>query len=646
MENASRKPKLLYNKIIIVIGVFLFFLLFIVEIVVPKYETSLNLWYVIWKCFMVVIIFLAFIYVFIQKFIRMNGRLIGLFHSNLFEEQRIESEQRYRELFENNLDSAFLLDTEGRFVEVNRMGSIITGYANEELIGKSFMPNIPNEELPKVLKWFETVLRGEPIRFETKWIHKQGHVVDINVTAMPVFQNEKLTGVFSFTRDITEQKRYQQEMKDLAYKDSLTKLSNRRSFLENLESKLREARNEEQKFAVLYIDLDSLKMINDYLGHEAGDQVLQLVSEKLLQCLNNQGVVSRIGGDEFGIIIPNVKTEDCVIRFAKEVLTAFDEGFPINSHKVQCGASIGIVLYPAHGDNVKTLMKNADTAMYSVKKTGKNNYQVYEPGLATRTSEGFHLQQDFGQEILEEGQFFLVYQPRIDSISKRVVAVEALLRWNHPVKGLIPPQIFIPLAEENGFINKLGEWVLQKACQQLKKWKEIGVPPLRMAVNVSARQFERGNLSLMVENTLKQWDIEPSFLEIEITESTLMNENEKILASIESLHQKGIHISIDDFGKGYSSLSYLKNFKINMLKIDKLFIRNVHENNENASITQAIISLAHTMNIRVVAEGVEQKEEMDYLVDSMVDEIQGYYICRPLPAEEVYKLFFIENDCS
>lgn len=261
--------------------------------------------------------------------------------------------------------------------------------------------------------------------------------------------------------------------------------------------------------------------------------------------------------------------------------------------------------------------------MYAVKQTGKNNYQIYEPGLTTRTNDGFQLQQDLGKALLEDNEFSLVYQPRIDSISKKVVAVEALLRWNHPVKGLIPPQIFILLAEENGFIFKLGEWVLQNACKQFKNWIDYGLPHIRMAVNVSVRQFERGNLTMMIENTLTQWKIDPTYLEIEITESTFMNENERVLASIDNLHQKGINISIDNFGKGYSSLSYLKNFKISILKIDKLFIRNVHQNNENASITHAIISLAHTMNIRVVAEGVEQKEEMNYLIDCMVDEIQG-----------------------
>lgn len=605
-------------------------------------QPSFNIWSVICKSLIVVLIFQAFIYIFFQRSNKINGIINGFINSNytdreLIEAKLVESEKKYRDLFENNMDSAFSLDTNGEFVEINLMGSVVTGFENEELIGKSFIPFIPPEELPAVLGWFETVLKGEPVRFETRWIHKQGHLIDVDVTAMPIFEENKLIGVFSFTRDITEQKRYQQEMKDLAYKDSLTKLSNRRFFMDELESKLSAAKLQEQKLAVLYIDLDSLKLINDYLGHEAGDKVLQLVSNKLLHCLKVEGIVSRIGGDEFGMILTKVKTEECVTKLAKEILAALDEGFQINTHKVQCGASIGIVLYPTHGDNVKTLIKNADTAMYAVKQTGKNNYQIYEPGLTTRTNDGFQLQQDLGKALLEDNQFFLVYQPRIDSISKKVVAVEALLRWNHPVKGLIPPQIFIPLAEENGFIIKLGEWVLQNACKQLKKWIDYGLPHIRMAVNVSARQFERGNLTMMIENTLTQWNIDPTYLEIEITESTFMNENERVLASIDNLHKKGINISIDDFGKGYSSLSYLKNFKISILKIDKLFIRNVHQNNENASITHAIISLAHTMNIRVVAEGVEQKEEMDYLIDSMVDEIQGYYISRPLSAEEVYK---------
>ncbi|HLO12488.1 MAG TPA: EAL domain-containing protein [Pseudoneobacillus sp.] len=648
MENGSKYLKKQQIKLISFTSVLLLLSLFILQIIEKVINKSFNIWIELLEYVLIVIFIQLIMYFLLQRPYRKYGRIawLGFFYNDaermFMEEKLAENEKKYRALFENNMDSAFVLDENGRFVEVNKMGSVVTGYTMEELIGQPFMPYVPDDELPIVLKWFEKILNGESVRFETKWTHKKGHQVEVDVTAMPIFQNNKTIGAFCFTRDITEQKRYQQEIKDLAYKDPLTRLSNRRFFLEELNKKLNKAKNEEEKLAVMYLDLDSLKLINDHLGHQAGDIVLKQVGEKLLQSIEKNETIARIGGDEFGIIIPNVDGENTVSCFAKKILSTLEEGFSLGNNNVQCGASIGIVFYPDHGEDAELLIKHADIAMYAVKKSGKNNFKIYDQGLNTRSKDGFQLQQDLGRALLEN-QFFLEYQPRIDSETKKVVAVEALLRWNHPVKGLISPQIFIPLAEENGFIIKLGEWVLTKACKQLKEWQNNGVDSLRMAVNVSAKQFERGNIFIIVERTLKEWNIEPTNLEIEITESTLMNEDESTLASIHALHRKGVHFSIDDFGKGYSSLSYLKNFKINTIKIDKAFVQNVHDNHENASITQAIVSLAHSMNLRVCAEGVEHKEEMDYLIDSMVDELQGYYISHPLPAEQVYN-YVINNN--
>lgn len=648
MENGSKYLKKQQIKLISFTSVLLLLSLFILQIIEKVINKSFNIWIELLEYVLIVIFIQLIMYFLLQRPYRKYGRIawLGFFYNDaermFMEEKLAENEKKYRALFENNMDSAFVLDENGRFVEVNKMGSVVTGYTMEELIGQPFMPYVPDDELPIVLKWFEKILNGESVRFETKWTHKKGHQVEVDVTAMPIFQNNKTIGAFCFTRDITEQKRYQQEIKDLAYKDPLTRLSNRRFFLEELNKKLNKAKNEEEKLAVMYLDLDSLKLINDHLGHEAGDIVLKQVGEKLLQSIEKNETIARIGGDEFGIIIPNVDGENAVSCSAKKILSTLEEGFSLGNNNVQCGASIGIVFYPDHGEDAELLIKHADIAMYAVKKSGKNNFKIYDQGLNTRSKDGFQLQQDLGRALLEN-QFFLEYQPRIDSETKKVVAVEALLRWNHPVKGLISPQIFIPLAEENGFIIKLGEWVLTKACKQLKEWQNNGVDSLRMAVNVSAKQFERGNIFIIVERTLKEWNIEPTNLEIEITESTLMNEDESTLASIHALHRKGVHFSIDDFGKGYSSLSYLKNFKINTIKIDKAFVQNVHDNHENASITQAIVSLAHSMNLRVCAEGVEHKEEMDYLIDSMVDELQGYYISHPLPAEQVYN-YVINNN--
>jgi diguanylate cyclase len=636
MTNDSIRHKQVYFNQFILIGLLLLCILISADIIQNNNGLTLKL---IWKNLIVVILIEMILYIIVLRDLKKKNTKVPVqnIEEKQLEEKLAEIKEKYQAIFDNNMDSAFLLDTDGRFIEINKMGSVITGYKNEELINEKFMPFLPPEELPYVLTIFEKVLFGEPVRLETKWIHKQGHVIDVDVTALPIFQNKQNISVFCFTRDITEQKRYQQEMKDLAYKDSLTQLPNRRYFIDYLEEKLQEAKEQSEIVAVLYIDLDSLKMINDHLGHEAGDILLMQVGSKLLYCLNKEGIVARIGGDEFGIILSKVIEKNKVPLLAEKILSSFEEGFSIEGHLVQCGASIGIVFYPGQGEDAKALIKNADTAMYSVKQSGKNNYQIYDSKMDTGSKEGFQLQQDLTRALIDE-QFYLEYQTRIDALSKKVVAVEALLRWKHPVKGIISPQIFIPLAEETGFIIRLGEWVLQRTCRQLKDWIENGVPKIRMAVNVSAKQFERGNMDIIVDKILNQWDLEPDCLEIEITESTLMNESELILASIHALHCKGVHFSIDDFGKGYSSLSFLKNYKINMLKIDKSFIRNVHENQENGSITQAIISLAHSMNIRVVAEGVEKIEEMEYLIDNMVDEIQGFYISHPISPEAVFKL--------
>ena len=432
-------------------------------------------------------------------------------------------------------------------------------------------------------------------------------------------------------------KQAEERIRHLAHYDELTGLANRNMFSECLNHALAQARRNDKPLAILFIDLDRFKNINDTLGHEAGDRVLKEVAERLLGCLRASDTVGRLGGDEFVVLLEELPQPLHVAAVAQKILAAVAKPYMLEAQEFHLTASIGISTYPADSDNMQSLLKNADIAMYRAKEQGKNNYQYYSAQMYVHSLERLELDSDL-RRALERKEFLLHYQPRIDIVSGRITGMEALVRWQHPTKGLIPPMQFIPLAEETGLIVPIGEWVLKTACARNKSWQEQGLPPLRIAVNLSARQFAHENLLQDVSRVLDETGLNPAALEFEITESMVMHNPEHAVNLLTRLKAMGIHLAIDDFGTGYSSLSYLKRFPLDSVKIDRSFIRDLPRDADDAAITRAIIAMAHSLRLEVIAEGVETEEQLHFLRDHGCDEMQGYYFSEPVPEHEFVRL--------
>ncbi len=408
-------------------------------------------------------------------------------------------------------------------------------------------------------------------------------------------------------------------------------------FTQQLARSLAQARRHDKPLAIMFIDLDRFKNINDTLGHDAGDGVLKEVAERLRGCLRESDTIGRLGGDEFVVLIEELPEPVQVAAVAQKILAAVAKPFILDAQEFHLTASIGISTYPADGEDVQNLLKNADISMYRAKEQGKNNYQFYSAQMNVHSIERLALESSL-RRALERNEFVLHYQPKVDIGSGRVTGMEALVRWQRTDKALIPPAQFIPLAEETGLIVPIGEWVLKTACAQNKSWQDQGLPPLRIAVNLSARQFIHENLLQDVARVLNETGLDATSLELEITESMVMHNPEHAVKLLNKLKATGIHLSIDDFGTGYSSLNYLKRFPIDNVKIDRSFIQDIPEDCDDAAITQAIIAMAHGLGLRVIAEGVETVEQFRFLRDHKCDDMQGYYFSKPLPANEFFGL--------
>jgi diguanylate cyclase (GGDEF)-like protein len=394
--------------------------------------------------------------------------------------------------------------------------------------------------------------------------------------------------------------------------DALTKLPNRLLLEDRIQQAAQEAQRNSTLCAVLFVDLDRFKAVNDSLGHFAGDELLRAAAERLRSAVRMEDTVSRLGGDEFVILLRHVAIPDDAALVARKIVELMSQPVRFHASELRITCSIGISLYPLHGESAAELITRADAAMYHVKKSGRNAYRFFEPEMSTFFPQRLVLKNEL-HTALEEGQFLLHYQPKLDVKTGRLTGMEALVRWLHPKRGLVSPTEFIPLAEETGLIVPLGQWVLREACLQNKAWQERGLPMTRVAVNISGVQFQDKNLVGSIERVLAETGLKPRFLELEITESVIMQNASEAIVMLERLGQMGVDISIDDFGTGYSSLSYLKRFSINKLKIDQSFISNISSDKDDAAIVQAIIALAHSLRLRVVAEGVEQQEQLDFL---------------------------------
>ena len=462
-----------------------------------------------------------------------------------------------------------------------------------------------------------------------RWVHEQGRGI--------LGLGGKVTHVDGVMFDITERAKEKERFHQLVYYDSLTNLPNRELFTDRLDQAIKESRRKKEMGAVLIMDLDHFKRINDTLGHAIGDQLIKAVSMRLQKTMYESDTITRIGGGNFMLLLPRIVKPEHAETVANKLLMVFKSPFHIQEHELFTTCSIGIAIFPQDGEDPPSLIKNADAAMHLAKDRGKDRYQLYSSAIANNSFERLVLENSL-RRALEKNEFLLHYQPQLDLRTGKVSGVEALIRWQHPDLGSIPPLEFIPIAEDIGLIHPIGEWVLRTACEQKRIWQNDGFRSLRVSVNLSARQFHYVNMVDMVMSILRQTGIDPTSLDLEITESTIMEHLEDTTETLRRLKEMGCHITIDDFGTGYSSLTYLKTFPIDMLKIDRSFVRDIVTDADDRAITQAIISMAHSLKLEVVAEGVEEKAQLEILKSQGCDILQGYLFSKPLPANEVINI--------
>jgi diguanylate cyclase (GGDEF)-like protein len=518
----------------------------------------------------------------------------------------------------------------------------------DECVGKHVSEVLPREIAERMLEQVEVALRIQQVRSVEYELIRFGQAQYFEARLVATGPSE----VLGLVRDISERKRAEDQIRRLAYCDSLTGIPNRQAFLEMLERELQRSKIGNKKFAVLFMDLDAFKRINDTLGHDVGDQLLRQVSDRLRETIRPSDLLSRgdsltrddearqgtnlarLGGDEFTILIPDLDRVEHALNVAHRVKDAMRRPFLIEGNEIFVTASIGISLFPEDGDDCTSLLKYADTAMYHAKNCGKNNAKLYSSSLTMQIMS--HVKLEVGlRKALQNDELYLLYQPQLDVRSSEIVGVEALVRWRHAERGIVSPTEFIPLAEETGLIVPIGEWVLRTACSQARSWQKQTRRPVRMAVNLSAKQFKDENLSQIVLSALHDTGLDPRLLELELTEGTLMDDAKATMATLEQLRGIGVYLSIDDFGTGYSSMNYLKRFDVRALKIDRSFISGLPQDSENAAITRAIIAMAHGLKMVVVAEGVETGEQLVLLEEYGCDLVQGFYLGRPAPADAV-----------
>jgi len=549
-----------------------------------------------------------------------------------------ESEEQYRALFGQAADSILLIDIEtGVLVEFNDVAHKTLGYSRKEFESiktSDFEVKEQNCGIGNSLGIVPREDGGE--RFEAKHMTKDGRIRIVLVNSKTISVKGKDFNL-SVYHDITDRKLAEEKIEHLAYYDSLTNLPNRFMFIESLEHELNRAKRNKDKVAVLFIDLDRFKNVNDTLGHDVGDVLLKEVSRRLEDCIRKHDIVARLGGDEFTIVLTQVKSSNNVTVVSERILKAIRPTFDISGHNIYITPSIGISLYPDNGTDVKNLVKNADTAMYCAKDTGKNNYKFYNLDMNKKISRLMELETGLC-EALENDEFVLHYQPLMDLKTHEIVGVEALLRWQHPKRGLLSPGNFISVAEETGLILPISVWVLKNACAQNKMWQENGHKPINVAVNVSAKHFCKTGFEKFVNDVLNETSLDAKWLDIEITETAIIEESVFALEILTNLSNMGIKLSLDDFGTGYSSLSYLKVLPINTVKIDCSFIRDITSDSGNAAIAKAVIAMSHEMGLRVVAEGIEYVQQLEFLRNLNCDIGQGYLFSHPLPAHEMTKL--------
>jgi diguanylate cyclase (GGDEF)-like protein/PAS domain S-box-containing protein len=549
-----------------------------------------------------------------------------------------DSEQRFRVAFNQAAVGLAHVAPEGRWVMVNQKLCEIVGYTQKEMLNLRYQDLTHPDDLAVDIEVGRRMLAGEVHEQsrEKRYRHKDGHYIWVNLTSSLVWDaNGKPKYYSTVVEDISRRKQVEGELAHLVNHDVLTGLPNRSLLLDRLSQAIAFANRLGDEVAVLLIDLDRFKNVNDSLGHDVGDRIITEISQRLISRVREGDTVARWGGDEFVVVLGDVTHEDAVANFAQKLLETLSQPMTIEEHELYPAGSIGISLYPKDGDQPAVLLKNADTAMYRAKEAGRNNFQFYAHEMNARALDRLKLDGGLRRALLRD-EFVLHYQPQMDLRTGAIVGVEALLRWQPPGQPMVYPGDFVPMAEETGLIVQIGEWVLRTACAQLRAWENAGLcDGVRMAVNLSARQFKQHNVVNMVSRVLQGTGCDPGRLELEITESVLMDQPEVAVATLQQLSDMGVSLAIDDFGTGYSSLSYLKKFPLDALKIDRSFVRDITTDSDDAAIARAVIALAHSMKLIVIAEGVETPEQLAFLKEQDCDQMQGYLLGRPVPADQM-----------
>jgi len=572
----------------------------------------------------------------------------------LMQKQLKESERLHRYLVNTSPDIIYILDPQGHFTFINERIESLLGFAAEELIGKHYSILIHHDDTEQAKYIFNERRVGERAssNIELRLKCKDGTVpryfenktIPIELSSMGIYavpdksSNNTYLGTYGVARDITERKIAEDTITFQAYHDTLTSLPNRALLRDRLSLAITQAKRENDMLAVMFLDLDRFKNINDSLGHIIGDELLQQVSIRLKGCLREGDTLARFGGDEFTLMLPKIGDhKEDIIKVAEKITHILKEPFIIDHNELYVSASIGISLYPQDGTNMDALIKNADIAMYHVKGHGKNGYQFFSSDMDTPYFKNLSL--DTGiHNALQSEQFKLLYQPQINVSSGKVVGVEALLRWEHPKHGYISPNEFIPFAEETGLIIDIDNWVLEKAISEISQWMRTGLTEIRMSVNISARHLGEDNFVEKITSQLNKFGVPGQCIEIEITENAIMDDMDGVIHKLKQLHALGISIAIDDFGTGYSSLTYLHKLPIHTLKIDRTFLQDERFANNDHTIVNTIVAMAKGLNLNVVAEGIETQRQLNYLHKIGCNEAQGFLIGKPMDSNIIEKI--------
>ncbi|HEC16202.1 MAG TPA: EAL domain-containing protein [Sedimenticola sp.] len=575
---------------------------------------------------------------------------------NLLMQKRLaSSEQRYRFFVDSSPDIIYMLDKNGCFRFVNDRIVGLLGYSKEELIGEHYSKIIFQEDIEKADFAFDINRTEQDFthQIELRVVRKSdgapaspygSRPITVELNSMGIHEEMHpnpgggFAGSFGVIRDISERKRAEETINYQLYHDVLTSLPNRALFWDRLETALSRAKRSGQLLAVMVLDLDGFKIINDSLGHITGDKLLQAVAQRLRRCLRQSDTLARVGGDEFNLLLPEIGCREDAARTAAKMIETMKAPFLLEGNEIFIGLSIGIALYSDDGENMETLVKNADMAMYHIKGRGKNGYEFFSGSMMSRVSRHFSLESGL-RKALSENQFVLQYQPQIDIGSGEIAGVESLIRWRHPQEGLIPPGDFIPLAEETGLITDIGEWVLRSACADHRRWRRAGINGVRISVNVCAAQLYRADFVETVLGILHENRMPGELLELEITENALMRDIEHVVQKLRQLTYFGVRIAVDDFGTGYSSLGYLQALPLTTLKLDRAFVNRIESLHEQHSIITAVVAMGKGLGLNVIAEGVETEVQLEYLRSIGCPQAQGFLLGSPVFADGIMKEF-------